>query len=98
MASKKNFSNLLEERKTANRKTDGTTTATDFLSQQTKGEKRKYTKRVPHENKDIVIHVRLTTDEYTAVNELAQRRNVSISQLTREELNSAVARLKRAGK
>lgn len=93
---KKNINDLLEERRAKDRKKDGMATATDFLSQQTKGEKRKYTKRVPHENKDIVIHVRLTADEYTAINELAQRRNVSVSQLTREELNDAVNRLKTA--
>lgn len=85
---------LLEERRAKNRKSDGQETAKDFLSDQTTGKKRKYIKRVPHENKDVVIHVRLTADEYTAINELAQRRKTSVSQLTREELNNAVSRSK----
>lgn len=97
MASKfdKQWEKYQAQKKTETKK-DGIETAEESLSRTTTGRKRKYVKRVPHENKNIVMHVRLTADEYTAINELAQRRNISVSQLAREELNNAVTRLKSA--
>lgn len=58
--------------------------ALDLLSQQAKGEKRRYNKRVNKENRTELVQFRLTKTEYNKLISSAEQRGESISTYVRK--------------
>ena len=58
--------------------------ALDLLSQQAKGEKRRYNKRVNKENRTELVQFRLTKTEYNKLISSAEQRSESISTYVRK--------------
>lgn len=58
--------------------------ALDLLSQQAKGEKRRYNKRVNKENRTELVQFRLTKTEYNKLVSSAEQRGESISTYVRK--------------
>ena len=58
--------------------------ALDLLSQQAKGEKRRYNKRVNKENRTELVQFRLTKTEYNKLISGAEQRGESISTYVRK--------------
>jgi len=89
---KKNFNELLQQKGTGAKKKDVTEETKDFLSNQTTGRKRKYTKLKNKENKTKIVTVLLTETEYNDLLNMCEKLNKkSVSECIRELIDNSLS-------